>query len=203
MKIICVGLNYARHIEEFNSQVPEEPVVFFKPDSAILRDNKPFYIPDFTQQLDYETELVVRIGRLGKNISEKFAHRYYDSVALGIDLTARDLQRKARSAGHPWALSKGFDGAAVLSEFIPLSETEGMEKIHFHLQKNGVTVQEGFSGDMLFSVDKLIAYISRFISLKIGDLIYTGTPSGVGSLAIGDHLEGYIEDKKLIDFQIR
>ena len=149
MKIICVGLNYARHIEEFNSQVPEEPVVFFKPDSAILRDNKPFYIPDFTQQLDYETELVVRIGRLGKNISEKFAHRYYDSVALGIDLTARDLQRKARSAGHPWALSKGFDGAAVLSEFIPLSETEGMEKIHFHLQKNGVTVQEGFSGDML------------------------------------------------------
>ena len=203
MKIICVGLNYARHIEEFNSQVPEEPVVFFKPDSAILRDNKPFYIPDFTQQLDYETELVVRIGRLGKNISEKFAHRYYDSVALGIDLTARDLQRKARSAGHPWALSKGFDGAAVLSEFIPLSETEGMEKIHFHLQKNGVTVQEGFSGDMLFSVDTLIAYISRFISLKIGDLIYTGTPSGVGSLAIGDHLEGYIEDKKLIDFQIR
>ena len=203
MKIICVGLNYARHIEEFNSQVPEEPVVFFKPDSAILRDNKPFYIPDFTQQLDYETELVVRIGRLGKNISEKFAHRYYDSVALGIDLTARDLQRKARSAGHPWALSKGFDGAAVLSEFIPLSETEGMEKIHFHLQKNDVTVQEGFSGDMLFSVDKLIAYISRFISLKIGDLIYTGTPSGVGSLAIGDHLEGYIEDKKLIDFQIR
>lgn len=203
MKIICVGLNYARHIEEFNSQIPEEPVVFFKPDSAILRDNKPFYIPDFTQQLDYETELVVRIGRLGKNISEKFAHRYYDSVALGIDLTARDLQRKARSAGHPWALSKGFDGAAVLSEFIPLSETEGMEKIHFHLQKNGVTVQEGFSGDMLFSVDKLIAYISRFISLKIGDLIYTGTPSGVGSLAIGDHLEGYIEDKKLIDFQIR
>ena len=203
MKIICVGLNYARHIEEFNSQVPEEPVVFFKPDSAILRDNKPFYIPDFTQQLDYETELVVRIGRLGKNISEKFAHRYYDSVALGIDLTARDLQRKARSAGHPWALSKGFDGAAVLSEFIPFSETEGMEKIHFHLQKNGVTVQEGFSGDMLFSVDTLIAYISRFISLKIGDLIYTGTPSGVGSLAIGDHLEGYIEDKKLIDFQIR
>lgn len=203
MKIICVGLNYALHIKEFNSSIPEEPVLFFKPDSAILRDNKPFYIPEFTQQLDYETELVVRINRLGKNISEKFAHRYYDSVALGIDLTARDMQRAARLVGHPWALSKGFDGSAVLSEFIPLSETNGINNLHFHLDKNGETVQRGFTGDMLFNVDQLIAYISRFISLKIGDLIYTGTPSGVGSLAIGDHLEGYLEGQKLIDFQIR
>ena len=141
MKIICVGLNYARHIEEFNSQVPEEPVVFFKPDSAILRDNKPFYIPDFTQQLDYETELVVRIGRLGKNISEKFAHRYYDSVALGIDLTARDLQRKARSAGHPWALSKGFDGAAVLrhnSAAVSNREDDGVNELREPSQKRRV-----------------------------------------------------------------
>lgn len=203
MKIICVGLNYANHIEEFNSKRPEEPVIFFKPDSAILRDNKPFYIPDFTQQLDYELELVVRINRLGKNIGERFAHRYYDSVALGIDLTARDLQRAARAAGHPWALSKGFDGSAVLSEFIPVSKTQGIDNIHFHLEKNGVVVQRGYSGDMLFKVDQLIAYISKYISLKIGDLIYTGTPAGVGSLTVGDQLKGYIEDEKLIDFQIR
>lgn len=203
MKIICIGLNYASHLEEFNSQRPEEPVIFFKPDSAILRDNKPFYIPDFTQQLEHEVELVVRINRLGKNISERFAHRYYDSVALGIDLTARDLQRAARAVGHPWALSKGFDGSAVLSEFVPVSETQGINAIHFRLLKNGEPVQEGFSGDMLFKVDQLIAYISKYISLKIGDLIYTGTPCGVGKLAIGDHLEGYIEDQKLIDFYIK
>lgn len=203
MKIICVGLNYAHHIEEFNAQQPKEPVIFFKPDSAILRDNKPFYIPDFTKQLDYELELVVRINRLGKNIGERFAHRYYDSIALGIDLTARDLQRTAQSAGHPWALSKGFDGSAVLSEFIPLSDTQGVDNINFRLEKNGEVVQRGFSGDMLFKVDQLIAYISKYISLKIGDLIYTGTPAGVGSLAVGDHLQGYIEEQKLIDFHIK
>ena len=203
MKIICVGLNYAHHIEEFNAQQPKEPVIFFKPDSAILRDNKPFYIPDFTKQLDYELELVVRINRLGKNIGERFAHRYYDSIALGIDLTARDLQRTAQSVGHPWALSKGFDGSAVLSEFIPLSDTQGIDNINFRLEKNGEVVQRGFSGDMLFKVDQLIAYISKYISLKIGDLIYTGTPAGVGSLAVGDHLQGYIEEQKLIDFHIK
>lgn len=202
MKIIAVGLNYARHIEEFGSKRPDEPVFFFKPDTALLLHNKPFYIPPFSKQIDYETELVVRINRLGKNISPKFAHRYYDSIALGMDMTARDLQRQARAEGRPWAQSKGFDGSAILSEFIPI-DPQKINDIHFHLDINGQTVQQGFSGDMLFSVDELIAYISQYVSLKIGDLIYTGTPAGVGSVKIGDHLEGYIGEQRLLDFRIK
>lgn len=203
MKIFAIGLNYSEHIKEFGSQRPEEPIVFFKPETALLRGNKPFYLPPFSDQVEYETELVVRINRLGKNIVPKFAHRYYDSVALGIDFTARDLQLKAKGSGLPWALSKGFDGAAVLSEWIPLSETPGIQSIDFRLDLNGATVQQGHTADMLFAVDELIAYISRFVSLKMGDIIYTGTPVGVGPVVVNDHLQGYISDRLMFDFMVK
>lgn len=205
MKIIAVGMNYAEHNKELDGTLykPEEPVIFTKPDSALLKDGKPFFIPDFTQQCDYETELVVRICRLGKNIAPRFAHRYYDAVTVGIDFTARDMQRKFRKDGMPWDLCKGFDGSAVVGDFIAKEELPAIQEIPFRLDINGETVQQGYSGDMIHSVDDIIAYVSRFFTLKIGDLLFTGTPVGVGTAEIGQHLQGYIQDRKVLDFNVR
>jgi 2-keto-4-pentenoate hydratase/2-oxohepta-3-ene-1,7-dioic acid hydratase in catechol pathway len=181
---------------------PEKPVVFLKPDSALLKDNKPFFIPEFSQQIEYEAELVFKIERLGKNIAEKFAHRYYSQVALGIDFTARDLQQQLRSKSEPWEISKGFDGSAILSRFVDLKDFSNQNEINFLLKKNDKLMQAGNSKDMLFSIDKIIAYISQFYILKTGDLIYTGTPSGVGKVEIGDRLTGFIEGKEMLNFRI-
>ena len=205
MKIIAIGMNYSLHCKELhaNESLPQEPVIFMKPDSAILKDSKPFFIPDFSQQIDYETELVVRINRLGKNISERFAHRYYDAVTVGIDFTARDLQRKFRAEGKPWELCKGFDSSAAIGDLVDVEKFKDIQDIHFHLDINGKTVQTGHTRDMLFGVDKIIAYVSQFCTLKIGDLLFTGTPVGVGPVNIDNHLEGYLENEKVLDFYIR
>lgn len=205
MKILAVGMNYAEHNKELDGTLyrPEEPVIFTKADSALLKDGKPFFIPDFTTQCDYETELVVRICRLGKNISTRFAHRYYDAVTVGIDFTARDLQRKLRAEGKPWELCKGFDNSAVIGDFILKEDLPDIQQIPFHLDIDGHTVQSGYSGDMIFAIDEIIAYISRFFTLKIGDLIFTGTPPGVGPVQIGQHLEGYIQDRRVLAFNVR
>ena len=203
MKIICVGWNYPDHNTEMKHESVGEPLIFMKPDSALLRENKPFFIPDFSKQVEYEVELVVRINRLGKNISEKFASRYYEEVALGVDFTARDLQQRQRVLGAPWEIAKAFDNSAVISDFIPLSTLANAEGISFSLSKNGVEVQRGNTRDMLFSVNQIIAYVSQFFTLKIGDLIYTGTPAGVGPVVIGDHLEGFIEGNKMLNFFVK
>lgn len=205
MKIIAVGMNYAEHNKELDGTLykPEEPVIFTKPDSALLKDGKPFFIPDFTQQCDYETELVVRICRLGKNIAPRFAHRYYDAVTVGIDFTARDMQRKFREGGLPWELCKGFDGSAVIGDFVAKEELPAIQEIPFRLDINGEIMQRGYSGDMIHSVDDIIAYVSRFFTLKIGDLLFTGTPVGVAPAQIGQHFEGYIQDRKVLDFNVR
>ena len=203
MKIICVGWNYPDHNTEMKHESVGEPLIFMKPDSALLRENKPFFIPDFSKQVEYEVELVVRINRLGKNISEKFASRYYEEVALGVDFTARDLQQRQRALGAPWEIAKAFDNSAVISDFIPLSTLANAEGISFSLSKNGVEVQRGNTRDMLFSVNQIIAYVSRFFTLKIGDLIYTGTPAGVGPVVIGDYLEGFIEGNKMLNFFVK
>jgi fumarylpyruvate hydrolase len=203
MKIICVGWNYPDHNLEMKHETVSEPVIFMKPDSALLRENKPFFIPDFSKQVEYEVELVVRINRLGKNISEKFASRYYEEVALGVDFTARDLQQRQRALGAPWEIAKAFDNSAVISDFIPLSTLANAEGISFSLSKNGVEVQRGNTRDMLFSVNQIIAYVSQFFTLKIGDLIYTGTPAGVGPVVIGDYLEGFIEGNKMLNFFVK
>ncbi|MDH6312247.1 fumarylpyruvate hydrolase [Parabacteroides sp. PFB2-10] len=204
MKIIAVGMNYASHNKEMHHSLElAEPTIFMKADSSLLKDGKPFFIPDFSSQVEYETELVVRINRLGKNIAERFASRYYDKVTVGIDFTARDLQRDFRAKGLPWELSKAFDHSAVIGEFVPLSEAGDINNLSFHLEINGNTVQSGNTSDMLFKVDRLIAYVSRFMTLKIGDLLYTGTPAGVGSVRIDDHLTGWLGDKKLLDFHVK
>lgn len=204
MKIIAVGMNYALHnVELGNTVETPEPVIFMKPDSAILKDGKPFFIPDFSNEIHYETELVVRINRLGKNIAERFANRYYDAVTVGIDFTARDLQRRFREGGLPWELCKGFDHSAALGTFVPVSRFTDIQQLNFHLTIDDKEVQRGFTGDMLFKVDELIAYVSRFVTLKIGDLLFTGTPVGVGPVAIGQHLQGYLEGEKLLDFYVR
>lgn len=203
MKIICVGWNYPDHNLEMKHETVSEPVIFMKPDSALLRENKPFFIPDFSKQVEYEVELVVRINRLGKNISEKFASRYYEEVALGVDFTARDLQQRQRALGAPWEIAKAFDNSAVISDFIPLSTLANAEGISFSLSKNGVEVQRGNTRDMLFSVNQIIAYVSQFFTLKIGDLIYTGTPAGVGPVVMGDYLEGFIEGNKMLNFFVK
>ncbi len=204
MKILAVGLNYESHnVEMKRTFQSNEPVIFMKPESAQLKDGKPFFIPDFSNEVHYETEMVVKINRLGKNIDEKFAHRYYDELTVGIDFTARDIQRNLKEKSLPWEISKGFDGSAAIGSFIPKKEFENVQNINFHLDINSKTVQEGNTRDMIISVDKIIAYVSKFFTLKIGDLIYTGTPAGVGPVKIDDHLEGYLEDKKLLDFNIR
>lgn len=204
MKIIAVGMNYAAHNKELHHTLElSEPTIFLKSDSALLKDGKPFFIPDFSSEVHYETEIVIRICRLGKSIAERFAHRYYDEVTVGIDFTARDLQRRLRERGLPWELSKSFDNSAVIGSFIPLAEVGDINHLPFHLEINGERVQTGDTADMLFKVDQIIAYVSRFFTLKIGDLIYTGTPSGVGPVKIGDHLEGYLGERKLLDFYVR
>lgn len=203
MKIICIGRNYSEHAKELKNEVPTEPVYFMKPDSALLLRNRPFYIPDFSNEIHHEVELVVKIARLGKNIQEKFAHRYYDEIGLGVDFTARDIQSECKAKGLPWEKAKGFDSSAVLSEFLPKSELGDVNQIAFLMKKNGEVVQDGNSSDMLFNIDAIIAYVSRFMTLKMGDLIYTGTPAGVGPVAIGDRLEGFIGEKQMFDFQIK
>lgn len=198
-------MNYIRHNKELDGTLykPEEPVIFTKADSALLKDGKPFFLPDDMGRVDYETELVVRICRLGKSIPQRFAHRYYNAVTVGIDFTARDLQNKLRAEGKPWELCKGFDGSAVIGSWVETEKFRDIQAIHFHLDVNGTAVQEGCTSDMLFKVDEIIAYVSRFFTLKTGDLLYTGTPVGVGPVNIGDHLEGYLEDRKVLDFNVR
>ena len=205
MKIISVGMNYAAHNKELNNTLllPEKPVIFMKPDSAILKDGKPFFIPDFARRIDYETELVVRICRLGKHIAPRFARRYYDAVTVGLDFTARDLQEEFRSKGLPWELCKGFDDSAVLGSFVSLQTLPSVQELNFHLEVDGQVVQRGNTADMLFGVDEIIAYVSQFCTLKIGDLIFTGTPVGVGPVEVGQHLQGYLEGEKVLDFYVR
>ncbi|MBQ5573095.1 MAG: fumarylacetoacetate hydrolase family protein [Bacteroidaceae bacterium] len=206
MKIICVGMNYRLHNKELGETLLEQenPVIFMKPDSSMLRNRRPFFLPDFSERIEYETELVVRISRLGKSIEAKFADRYWDAVTVGIDFTARDLQNQYRSKGLPWELCKGFDSSAVVGDWI---EKEALEKelqdLKFRLDIDGKTVQQGYTGDMIFSVAAIIEYVSSFCTLKTGDLIFTGTPVGVGPVHIGEHLQGYLEDKNVLDFHIR
>jgi len=203
MKILAIGRNYADHIAELKNEVPDEPVIFFKPDTAILRNNEPFYYPDYSNDIHHEVELILRISREGKNIEKKFAHKYYDAIGLGIDFTARDLQSKAKAKGLPWTLAKGFNGSAPVSEFLPLDQFPDLQNINFKLDVNGETKQKGNSQLMMNNFDDIIAYISKFITLKKGDIIFTGTPEGVGPVKIGDRLEGYVEDRKLLDFEIK
>ena len=203
MKIICIGRNYSDHAKEMNAPTPTKPVFFLKPDVALLTKNAPFYYPDFTKDLHYECELVVRINRMGKNIAEQFAPKYYEEIGLGIDFTARDLQQQCKEQGLPWEIGKAFEHSAPISEkFIPKTELD-LSNIAFSLEKNGTEVQRGNSSDMIFNIDRIIAYVSQFFTLKTGDLIYTGTPAGVGPVAIGDQLKGYINGTLLFDFQFK
>ena len=206
MKIFGIGMNYAEHNKELQETLykREAPVVFTKADSALLSGGKPFFIPDFTQRCDYETELVVRISRLGRSISQRFAHRYYDAVTVGIDFTARDLQQQLRQQGLPWDLCKGFDGSAAVGNFVPVSELgRGVQDLHFHLDINGQMVQQGHTADMTYTVDELVSYISQYFTLKTGDLIFTGTPVGVGPVHEDDHLTGWLEDRKVLEFNVK
>ena len=205
MKIFAVGMNYALHNKELHGTLNKtaEPVIFTKADSALLKDHKPFFLPEEMGRVDYETEVVVRICRLGKGIPERFAHRYYDAVTVGIDFTARDLQTRLRSEGLPWELCKGFDGSAVIGDWVPLAPSDDVQNLHFHLEVNGQTVQQGCTADMLYRIDELIAYISRFFTLKTGDLLYTGTPAGVGPVHINDLLTGYLEDRKVLEMRVK
>lgn len=203
MKIFAIGQNYIEHNKELNSPNPTEPVVFMKPDTAALKNNKPFFLPDFSNEIHYETELIVKITRIGKNISSKFAHRYYDEIGLGVDFTARDIQRKLKAEGKPWEICKAFDNSAVIGNFTSKLEFDDVQNIDFHLDLNGKTVQKGNSSDMIFRIDELVAHISKYFTLKIGDILFTGTPVGVGKVSVGDHLQGYIFDKKMFDFKVK
>ncbi len=203
MKIICIGRNYIDHAKELNNPVPKRPVFFMKPDSALVIRNRPFFYPEFSKDVHHELEVVIKIDRLGRSIQEKFASRYYSEVGLGIDFTARDLQAEMKSKGLPWEIAKGFDYSAPVSKFFPLSKFKDINQIHFHLKLNGETVQTGNTQDMIFSFDKIIAYVSQFVTLKTGDLIYTGTPAGVGPVQINDHLEAYLEENKIMDFYVK
>jgi 2-keto-4-pentenoate hydratase/2-oxohepta-3-ene-1,7-dioic acid hydratase in catechol pathway len=204
MKIICIGRNYSEHAKELNNQVPENPVFFLKPDTALVIRNRPFYYPDFSKDIHYETELVLKICKVGKSIPEKFAHDYFDSIGLGFDFTARDLQQKCKEKGLPWEIAKGFDYSAPISqEFIPKENFNDLNAIHFHMELNGNRVQEGNSGDMIFSFSKVISYVSQFMTLRTGDLIFTGTPAGVGPVKIGDKLQAYLEGKAMLSCAIK
>jgi len=204
MKIFAVGLNYASHNKEMKRTFEsKEPVLFMKPDTALLKDGNPFFLPDFSNEIHYETELVVKINRLGKNIGERFAHRYYDEITLGIDFTARDLQRKQKELGLPWEIAKSFDHSAAIGTFISINEVADLQNLNFHLDINNETVQQGNTKEMIYPVGKIISYISQFFTLKIGDLIFTGTPAGIGPVAMDDHLQGYLEDQKLLDFRVK
>ena len=205
MKIFAVGMNYALHNKELHGTLNKtaEPVIFTKADSALLKDHKPFFLPEEMGRVDYETEVVVRICRLGKGIPERFAHRYYDAVTVGIDFTARDLQTRLRSEGLPWELCKGFDGSAVIGDWVPVEQLQNVQDLRFHLDVNGQTVQQGCTADMLYRIDELIAFISRYFTLKTGDLLYTGTPAGVGPVHINDQLTGYLEDRKVLEMRVK
>ncbi|MBP1666069.1 MAG: hydrolase [Bacteroidetes bacterium] len=203
MKIICIGLNYRKHASEMGRPIPEEPVVFLKPDSSILKKNKPFFLPGFSSMIQYETEVVLKISRLGKSIPAKYAYRYFDQLTVGIDITARDIQNRSSAAGLPWELSKCFDGAAPLGRFLPVSSINDIKSIDFRLEINSRIVQQGNTSDMIFSFDEIIEYVSRFFTLKTGDLIFTGTPSGVGPLKKNDNLVAFLGDDPLLDFMIR
>ncbi len=203
MKILAIGRNYVDHAKELNNPVPKEPVVFSMPDSALLKSNNDFYYPDFSKDIHHEVEVVVKINRVGKNIPIEFAHRYYEELALGIDFTARDIQAECKKKGLPWEKAKAFDGAAPISKFVPKTKFKDVNALNFSLNINGERVQVGNTSDLIFSIDYLISYLSKYFTLKIGDLIYTGTPEGVGPVKIGDHLEGELEGEKLLDFHVR
>ncbi len=203
MKIICVGRNYIQHAAELNNPVPSEPVIFIKPDSALVTNEKPFFIPPFSSDIHHEVELVVKICKVGKNIAPRFAHRYYDEITVGIDFTARDLQAKLKSNGLPWTLAKGFDGSAPVGRFVPCASLSPTNQIRFRLEKNGEVVQSGVSGEMLFSIDTIVAFVSKYFTLKTGDLIFTGTPAGVGPVKEGDTLCAFIGDERLLTCNVR
>lgn len=203
MKIICIGRNYADHAKELNNEVPAEPVIFMKPKNALLLPQKPLYYPDFTDDLQYECELVIKINKNGKYIQERFAHKYYNEISVGIDFTARDLQQQQKQKGLPWEIAKSFDASAVVGNFITLTPDIDLSNLNFSLKLNGNVVQQGNTSHMLFNVNRIIEYASRFFTLNIGDLIFTGTPAGVGSVNVYDKLEGYIEDRKLMEVDIR
>jgi 2-keto-4-pentenoate hydratase/2-oxohepta-3-ene-1,7-dioic acid hydratase in catechol pathway len=203
MKIICIGLNYRNHASEMGWNLPEEPVVFLKPDSSLLKNNKPFFLPGFSDNIHYEVEVVIKISKLGKGIAAKFAHRYYDEVTVGIDITARDLQNRLTKSGMPWEISKCFDGAAPLGSFIPVAGIEDMRDLDFRLEINNKVVQKSNTSDMIFGFNEIVEYVSKFFTLKTGDLIFTGTPSGVGQLKRNDNLVAYLGDRPLLDFLIK
>lgn len=204
MKIICIGRNYSEHISELNNEKPVDPVIFLKPETAVLLKKQPFFIPEFSQDIHYEVELLVRINKLGKHIQEKFAHKYYQEVGLGIDFTARDLQQKLKEKGLPWEKAKGFDGSAVVGEkWIDKSTIENLNNITFSLLKNDDTVQTGNTSDMMWKIDGIISYVSQFFTLKIGDIIFTGTPKGVGRVEVNDKLTGYIEKEQIFSIQVK
>ena len=204
MKIICIGRNYTDHISELHNEKPEDPVIFLKPDTSILLKKQPFFIPDFSEEVHYEVEVLIKIKKVGKHIQEKFAHKYYDEIGLGIDFTARDLQQKLKDKGLPWEKAKAFDGAAVIGEkWLPKDAVGDINMLNFSLEKNGKTVQKGNTELMLWKIDELIAYVSQFFTLKIGDVIFTGTPAGVGKVTAEDKLTGFIEDKKIFSIQIK
>ena len=205
MKIFGIGMNYIQHNKELDGALykTEAPVLFTKADSSLLKSGKPFFVPDFMGRIDYEAELVIRICRLGKNIPQRFAHRYYDAVTVGIDFTARDVQQQLREKGLPWDLSKSFDGAAAIGEWVGKDKFLDVQALVFHLDINGQTVQEGCTADMVFGIDEIVAYISQYFTLKTGDVIFTGTPAGVGPVHIDDHLEGYVEERKVLEFNCK
>lgn len=203
MKIICIGRNYTKHIEELNNERPDEPVVFMKPDSAILLKQHPFVIPEFSEDIHHELEVIVKISKVGKYIEPKFAHKYYDEISVGIDFTARDLQQKLKDKGLPWEKAKAFDGSAVIGEFVSKSDFKSLDNLNFEMTNNGVTVQKGNTSFMLWKIDELIAYVSQFFTLKIGDVIFTGTPEGVAVVRPDDVLEGFLEGNKLFRIQVK
>jgi acylpyruvate hydrolase len=203
MKIIAIGRNYAEHAKELNNPIPDKPVIFLKPDTALLKDNKPFYIPDFSSDIHYELEVVLKIGKEGKHISEKFAHKYYEELGLGIDFTARDIQTAHKAKGLPWELAKAFDHSAAISNFIPKTDIENLYDLSFELKINNETRQNGNTRNILFSFEKIISFVSQYITLKKGDLIYTGTPEGVGQVKQGDKLEAWLQGQQLLNFDIK
>lgn len=203
MKILCIGRNYAEHIAELNNERPSEPVIFLKPDTAIIKDNEPFYHPDFSNDIHHEVELVLKINKIGKNIEAKFAHKYYDEIGIGIDFTARDVQSKLKEKGLPWEKAKAFNGSAPISNFVQKSKFEDLKNLNFHLEINGETRQKGNTEMMLWNFDEIIAEISKYFTLKTGDLIFTGTPSGVGAVKIGDKLTAFIEDTEMLSFEVK
>ena len=203
MKIICVGRNYVDHIHELNNEQPDDPVIFLKPETAIPLKGEPFFYPDFSQDVHHEVEVLVKINRVGKNIEEKFAHKYYDEIGVGLDFTARDVQSKLKAKGLPWELAKGFNGSAPMSGFVPKSEFTDLQNLNFRLDVNGETRQQGNTSLMLFKIDYLISFVSRYFMLQQGDVIFTGTPKGVGPVHVGDTLTAYLEDKKMLEIGVR